>query len=613
MKKCKILFVIVLILKFLSGCMISQDNGSRIDRVENGLHPYSWVLLGNEERYNILDRMKFYEVPGLSVAVIENGKLAWAKSYGVKDIESKEPITENTLFQAASISKSLNAMAIMQKVEKGIFSLNEDVNNYLKSWKVPENQFTFKEKVTIARLLSHTGGISNFNDRSGYLGYKITDSIPTVLQLLKGEPPTRTSTVSVEIEPGKTFQYSNGGSTILQLLLMELENKPYNQILKEIVLDPLFMTNSVFMQPLTDDMKKLAASAHDKWIPLEGKCMVYPELAAAGLWTTPTDLAKFMIEFWLSLKGKSNKIISKESAEKMISRILPDNDYTLGFKITQKGDEVYFGHRGGNYGFYSDMIMNLKSGNGAILMVNGGGDAVNSNLRREVLNSIAEEYGWKNYLPPVVKLISNKGEEVKRFIGRYFVSDDNVVNLSLKNDQFSISSPDLGVLKIFPVSDNEMVVKSVLPSSIKLVVNEDIKNDTLIITNGSSQTKGARISNNYLSPFEYLEIGNIDKAILMYKTIREKNSSSGAVQQRRINKLGYFFLNQDNIDAAIGLFKLNVEWNPLSANTYDSLAEAYMKNGQIDLAIINYEKALELNPGSNNAREMLKQLKREIK
>ena len=364
----------------------AQKDSARIRRVENGLRPYCWALFGDEERFSILERMQFYGVPGVSVAVIEHGQLAWAKGYGVKDCVTEEPVTANTLFQAASISKPLNDMAVMKLIEQGILDPDADVNDYLKSWKVPSNEFTDKEKVTVSRLMNHTAGIVNFRDNTGYYGYKTTDPIPTIQQMVRGEPPSKTPPLVVEMTPGQAFSYSNGGIMILQLLLMESENKPYQQIMKEMILDPLGMTRSIFAQPLPDSLKKAAATAYvSGCVPLEGGCMIYPELASSGLWTTPTDLARFITEHWLSLNGKSNKIISRETAERMITLTVEGSDFAEGFEITRRGNETYYGHRGGNYGFYSDMIINRDSGDGAIVMVNGGGDALNSNLRREIL------------------------------------------------------------------------------------------------------------------------------------------------------------------------------------------------------------------------------------
>ena len=586
-----------------------QANDSRIKRVENGLRPFCWALFGDEERCTILERMKFYKVPGVSLAVIQNGRLAWAKGYGVKDFATQEPVTVGTLFQAASISKPLNATVIMKKVEQGKLELDADVNGYLRSWQVPANEFTAKEKVTISRLLSHTAGICNFNDRTGYVGYKTTDPLPTVQQMLRGEPPALTPPVTVEMLPGQAFRYANPGDTILQLVLMEMENKPYQQIMKETVLDPLGMGHSVFMQPLPDSLKSSAASAHDGWRPLEGKCMVYPELAAAGLWTTPSDLAKFIIEHWLSLKGKSNKIISRETAQRMIALLVEGSDYSEAFEVTRKGDEIYYGHRGGNYGFYANMIIGKNSGNGAVVMVNGGGDAINSNLKREILNSIAAEYGWQDYLPPVLKIVPVAPEKIERLTGRFDASADTVLEIKETGGRFTVQSPDRGVTDIFPVAEGEWVARSVLPLRYKLLKEGNFENDTLLEMTPTQETRARRSAAGKMIPYEYLASGNIAKAIGMYKELRQEDPAQPDVRENRINRLGYALLNENKIHEAIALFKLNTEWYPQSANTYDSLGEACLKAGDKELAIENYAKALQLNPGSGSAKDALKRLR----
>jgi CubicO group peptidase (beta-lactamase class C family) len=608
----KRLLLVAMILLIGCGSSLSagQENNSRIERVENGLRPYGWALFGDEEHFNIPERMKFYKVPGVSIAVIENGKLVWAKGYGVKDFDTKEPVTVNTLFQAASISKPLNDTAIMKLVEQGRLALNEDVNKYLKSWKVPSNEFTEKEKVTVSRLMKHTAGIINFRDLTGYWGYRTTDPLPTIQQMVRGEPPAKTPPLVVERTPGEAFSYSNGGTMILQFLLMEMENKPYQQIMKEMVLDPLGMSNSIFAQPLPDSLKDASASAHVyDWKPLEGRCMVYPELAAAGLWTTPTDLAKFIIEHWLSLNGKSNKIISRETAERMITLTVEGSDYSEGFEITRKGDEVYFGHRGGNAGFYSNMIINRSSGSGAIVMVNGGGDAISSNLKREILLSIATEYGWKDYLPSTMRTVSLAPDQMKRFTGRFYVSEDNVVEIKEVDGRPAVENPDRGSIGVFAISGEELVAKSILPLRYRLVKAGNIEGDTLMITSGNNVSRAHRMSDDQMVPCEYLASGNIEKAIELYRGLKRDIPSSPDLRESRINRIGYVLLGKNKMAEAIAILALNTEWYPESWNTFDSLGEAYAKAGNGELAIENYEKALKLNPNSASAMDALRQLR----
>src|SRR5262249_45303534 len=228
----------------------------RIERIEKGLLPR--VLIKGDPGWTIQERMKFYKVPGVSIAVINDYKVEWARGYGVKDIETNEPVTTETLFQAASISKPVTAMTALKKVEQGKIALDEDINNKLTSWKLPENEFTAKKKVTLANLLSHTGGLTVH----GFPGYAPNEKIPTLPQVLDGTGPTNTPPVRVNMEPNTKFRYSGGGVTIAQLAIMDIEKKPYPQIARETVLGPLNMTHSTYEQPLPEETRKKAASGH---------------------------------------------------------------------------------------------------------------------------------------------------------------------------------------------------------------------------------------------------------------------------------------------------------------------------------------------------------------
>jgi CubicO group peptidase (beta-lactamase class C family) len=244
----------------------------RIERVEKGL--LSAVLVKGNPGWTIQERMKFYKVPGVSIAVINDYKVEWARGYGVKDIETNEPVTAETLFQAASISKPVTAMTALKRVEQGKISLDQNINDKLTSWKLPDNEFTAKRKVTLANLLSHTGGLTVH----GFPGYAVGEEIPTLPQVLDGAAPANTAAVRVDMEPGTKFRYSGGGVTIAQLAIMDIEKKPFPQIAQETVLGPLGMTDSTYSQPLPAETRKKAASGHrGNGKPVEGKIHIYPE------------------------------------------------------------------------------------------------------------------------------------------------------------------------------------------------------------------------------------------------------------------------------------------------------------------------------------------------
>jgi CubicO group peptidase (beta-lactamase class C family) len=210
---CKLLLAIYL-LPVLTVGQAPASLDAEIKRVETGLiAPFT---VKGEPGWSIEERMKFYKVPGLSVAVIKDFKVVWAKGYGVKDLQTKEPVTAETLFQAGSISKSVNATIAMKKVEQGKIALDDNINDKLVSWKLPENELTAKSRVTLRKILSHTAGTTVH----GFPGYAITDKVPTLPQILDGTAPANTAAIRVDLEPGTQFRYSGGGTTISHLALM---------------------------------------------------------------------------------------------------------------------------------------------------------------------------------------------------------------------------------------------------------------------------------------------------------------------------------------------------------------------------------------------------------
>lgn len=376
-------------LPFLSWETSASDLDERIQRVENGLHRVSVEGRPVGEKMTLAERMEYYHVPGVSITVINDFEIEWAKGYGVLEAGGNEPIAPDTLFQAASISKPVTAAAALHFVEEGLLDLDENVNDKLVAWKVPENEFTAQEEVTLRRLLSHTAGTTV----PGFRGYAHNEEIPTLQQILDGEPPANNLPIRVDIVPGTKWRYSGGGITIVQQLLEDIVGKSFPDIMQETVLEQTGMMASTFKQPLPDDLRAAAATAHNNnGEPLEGKWHVYPEMAAAGLWTTASDLARFGIEIMLSYRGESNKILSEEMVEAMLSPQV-EGFMGLGFPIQGEGLELSFGHVGGNEGFRCLLWVYPERGHGIVVMTNG--DAGDS-LYNEILMSVDIEYGLFN-------------------------------------------------------------------------------------------------------------------------------------------------------------------------------------------------------------------------
>jgi CubicO group peptidase (beta-lactamase class C family) len=360
---------------------------ARQERVENGIEP---VELGKGQaaiKLSLTELMKAYKDPGLTVAVIDGYKIAWVKAYGTTELGGSVPVTPRTLFQAGSISKPVAATGMLALVQQGMLSLDEDVNVKLKTWKIPENEFTKEQKVTLRRLASHTAGLTVH----GFPGYDVDEKVPTIVQVLNGEKPANTPAIRVDFVPGTQWRYSGGGVTIEQLVMTDVTGKAFPALMKELVLDKEGMTDSSYEQPLPAAWAaRTAVGTNASGKSVHGRWHVYPEMAAAGLWTTPTDLAKFVIEIALSKQGKSNKVLTQKTLEEMFTRPPSASNFGIGFGLTANPGE--FGHDGADEGFQAMLRMNADTGQGIAIMANSdNGIAVAS----EYVRSVAKEYGWK--------------------------------------------------------------------------------------------------------------------------------------------------------------------------------------------------------------------------
>ena len=391
----------------------APNDTTRIDRVLRGLRPPVEIEGKPAVRWTLAERMTNYKVPGVSIAVIQDGHIAWARGFGEKEAGKTDPVTPTTLFQAASISKPVAATAMLRLVERGTLNLDTNVNRYLKSWKVPDNKFTTTEKVTLRRIVSHTAGLTVH----GFPGYATTDAIPTVVQVLDGVKPANTDPVRVDTTPGAIERYSGGGTTIMQQLLVDVTGKPFPALMQELVLGPVGMTSSTYEQPIPAARAPEAAHAHrqdGKEIP--GGWHVYPEMAPAGLWTTPTDLLKWAIAITDARAGRSTTLLSQGMTQQMLTA--QKNEVGLGPFVGGTGRNFHFGHGGANEGFHSQLVMYPELGVGAAVMTNGDGGPL---LIPEVLRALAAEYGWPDYGAERVTALTLDPKAIAGLVGTYLV------------------------------------------------------------------------------------------------------------------------------------------------------------------------------------------------
>jgi CubicO group peptidase (beta-lactamase class C family) len=347
------------------------------------------------DRLTLTQVMERFRVPGVSVAVIKDFKIDWSKGYGVADVESGMRVDADTMFQAASISKPVAAMAAVRAAQDGRFGLDQDVNAILKSWKLPDSEFTRGHPVTPRALMSHTSGLG---DGFGFPGYHPSAPRPTLVQILDGSAPSNVGKVLMERPPFVAEKYSGGGVTLMQLLMTDALGKAYPEIMQSLVLGPIGMTNSAYEQPLSAAHDRHAARAHSgRGLAMDTKWHVYPELAAAGLWTTPTDLAKFAIEVQQTVLGRSTRVLTRASVLEMLTPV-GVGDYAVGFAITKRGEGWYFAHGGSNWGFQCSLIAHRVKGYGVAIMTNSdsGGPVI-----REIEARVAAAYGWDSLDKPV--------------------------------------------------------------------------------------------------------------------------------------------------------------------------------------------------------------------
>lgn len=381
----KIIKYLTLFLLSIIYCSCSQKaENDKIDKVENN-------VTCKGQHYNIYERMKFYKVPSISIAVINDGKIEWAKAYGLADLESKKNADINTLYQAASISKSINALCIMKLVEEGKLSLDTDIRKYLKTWTLPDNEFSKDKTITLRSLLSHSAGM----DVHGFAGYTINDSIPSINEILDGKLPANNNAIRAFINPNTKVEYSGGGIVITRKIIEDNINSNYDKLLNDLVFVPLKMTNSTFTLSPKTTKYNLATGYDTIAKEILGKYHLYPEKSPDGLWSTPTDLAKFILSVQQSLKTNSS-FLNTKIANEMLSPVLDSSKAALGCFIETYGGEKYFCHGGSNEGFNCCYYGSFSNGVGVVIMANSD----NSDLIYEILEGVASVYGWKEFVIP---------------------------------------------------------------------------------------------------------------------------------------------------------------------------------------------------------------------
>ena len=604
-----IISVLFIILLFQS-CAEQSNTDTAIDlikKVETGLT--TQVYIEGDSTWSIEERMKHYGIPGVSIAVIHNGEIAWTKGYGVVDKESKAPVTEQTLFQAAATSMPVTAYGALRLVEQNKVGLDENINSYLKSWKLPDNEFTKEKKVTIRNLLNHSAGIHP----RGTGSYSVNEKIPTLVEILSGTFPATNEPITVNKEPSESVRFAYASYVPIQQMMLDVEGKTFPEIMHELVLQPLEMNSSTFNQSLTkEQLTKIATGYLQDGSMVKGRRNINPSMASNGLWTTAEDYAKFITNIQQTLEGKSTKGLSKDLTESMGTPYGVSNSgwsFTLGlgFQLINRKDEIYLRHHGWNTGFYAEIEAHRDKGYGVVVMTNSTFPAFNV----EVIRSVAQAYNWDKYVP-VYKKIEIEQSLVDEITGRYQSNNATVEVFQKDNLLFTKNILDVKAEELVKVSDSIFVKRN---TSRLIQFKPNSKNGTinLLYLNRNDETIAStfmKMDTDEKEPIEFLLEGDFEKALKAYRTLIEHDPTHPKATEDYLNDLGYDFYHEDRMKLSQNTFKVNMMLYPDSFKVYESYAAACKKIGEIDLSILNYSKSLELNPQNNNAKAKLRELQK---
>ncbi|MFP3599115.1 serine hydrolase [Chryseobacterium sp. SIMBA_029] len=600
--KAKTPFYITLVFGMMVNLVSGQKESSlknEISKVESGLVPA--VRFEGDPVWTIESRMKYYHIPGVSIAVIKDSKVIWSKTYGVADEDTKVPVNSKTLFQAASMSKPVSAYAALKEVEMGKINPDADVNSYLKSWKVPENEFTKEKKVTLKNIISHTAGLTV----GGFLGYEAGQPVPTLLQVLNGQSPANSPGIVVDKIPGSPFRYGGGGYCVMQQMLIDIEGKDFATIMKEKVLVPLDMKNSTYTQPLPEAQSQWAATAYSaNGAKVQGKYHTYPEMAPAGLWTTAEDYAKFVIDIQNTLSDKSHTIISKKMAEEFTTPFI-DPFMGLGIFIENKSGQVYFSHGGDNEGFSGKFIGNKTNGDGMVILTNTNKPM----FIEELIRSVATVYEWPNFVAPVYKVMSVTPQDFSNNVGRYQSDIYGFYKIYREKGKLMAVNNAETPAELIKVGNNTFALRD-WDYTVKFEKNKKTGKKELvqILNDKTIRSSNPLMNDNEKTPLEMILEGHFEKGSEAYRKAKTEDPYHHLLSENYLNGVGYALLQQKELTKAIDIFRVNTLLYPNSENVFDSLGEAYLEAGEKEKAKRNYQKVLDINPNNTNAANVLKRL-----
>lgn len=549
----------------------SNEIKAQIKQVENSL---AGRIMIDGKGDNLLDRMKHFNVKGLSIAVVKNYQVIWAKGYGWADVKANRAVTTATLFKPGSISKSLNAVGVLKLAQDNKVDLYKDINEYLQSWKFPYDSVAKGKKITLANLLSHTAGLSVYG---GFPGYKQKSKIPTLPEVLDGGASANTPPVRSLFEPGLQFQYSGGGILISQLIITDVTQQSYEKFMFDNVLQPMGMKHSFYSEqpPAANKLKNMATGYTKEGTEVTSNMNVYPEQAAMGLWTTPTELSHYLIETQLAYQGKSIKVLNQSMTRLHLTPYI-DQSVAMGVFIGERnGGEKYFFHDAGNEGYRGLYYGSVEGGNGMVVFVNSDdGDII-----IELLNSVANVYNWKGFDKPTSVMTKKISDALaQQYVGVYLY-DGVIAEVTKKQDglYYWTSGQDV---KMYFTSDKDFI-------NIEFLAEKRfLTDDRGKVTGYSRKVNGT----------EYSSATKITRVDTLH------------ANEGQLNSFGRHLLTTKRLDAAIMYLTRGTALEPNDTAAKLNLAHCYLFKNDFDKSIQLYKACLLQNPvGDASLKATIKQ------
>ena len=409
------------------GCISQPESAIRMNQLLAGIRGQVRFVGEQEEFKTLQQAMTDYQIPAVSLAVIHNGQIDWTRT---AQLTGSEPLNCRSIFQAASLSKPVTVMAAMRMHEAEVIDLDQNIEEYLLDFVLPEGQQSEDNPVTLRNIFTHTSGITP----GGYQGYEFNTPLPSDLDIVRGAPGVNSPKLAVIAEPNSVMAYSGGGYTLAELALQNHLGGSFSALMDKWILAPAVMTDSDFRQPLPENERVKAAIGHlHTGEAIAGGWHNYPEQAAAGLWSNSRDMARFLIEIYQAYQGQES-IFSQAQIRSMLAEERDRSVY--GFIVDRSNGGLSVTHYGGNAGYRTGMTIDLVSGNGLVYLANSDNGGL---LGNELLLSTSQVYDWQQFQQVEVQRSEAENSILENLVGDYLWNDQVEVRIGFNEAEENVS------------------------------------------------------------------------------------------------------------------------------------------------------------------------------